>query len=161
MVQSEFCACPTLRFFAFCGCENFQNHAGFDVGDGFDSHRPAPVFVVGRDEPSRRVSCPASAGRPDILTAGERYRSGQTGQTVNLLAYAFDGSNPSLSTTHARKGLRSPAVYALEHARRANIPARIPGRRLAGRCPEASGLCRIGREKPSYCAQDAPQCAGV
>ena len=28
----------------------------------------------------------------------ERYRSGQTGQTVNLLAYAFSGSNPLLST---------------------------------------------------------------
>ena len=28
----------------------------------------------------------------------ERYRSGQTGQTVNLLAYAFGGSNPSLAT---------------------------------------------------------------
>ena len=26
------------------------------------------------------------------------YRSGQTGQTVNLLAYAFEGSNPSLPT---------------------------------------------------------------
>ena len=29
----------------------------------------------------------------------ERYRSGQTGQTVNLLANAFGGSNPPLSTT--------------------------------------------------------------
>src|SRR5712671_2754770 len=28
-----------------------------------------------------------------------RYRSGQTGQTVNLLAYAFIGSNPILPTT--------------------------------------------------------------
>jgi hypothetical protein len=28
----------------------------------------------------------------------ERYRSGQTGQTVNLLAHAFGGSNPPLST---------------------------------------------------------------
>ncbi len=27
----------------------------------------------------------------------ERYRSGQTGQTVNLLAQAFGGSNPPLS----------------------------------------------------------------
>lgn len=27
-----------------------------------------------------------------------RYRSGQTEQTVNLLAYAFEGSNPSLAT---------------------------------------------------------------
>ena len=26
------------------------------------------------------------------------YRSGQTGQTVNLLAYAFGGSNPPLPT---------------------------------------------------------------
>ena len=31
----------------------------------------------------------------------ERYRSGQTGQTVNLLANAFGGSNPPLSTTRA------------------------------------------------------------
>ena len=28
----------------------------------------------------------------------ERYRSGQPGQTVNLLAYAYGGSNPPLST---------------------------------------------------------------
>ena len=28
----------------------------------------------------------------------ESYRSGQPGQTVNLLAYAFEGYNPSLST---------------------------------------------------------------
>ncbi len=31
----------------------------------------------------------------------ERYRSGQTGQTVNLLAHAFGGSNPPLSTTRS------------------------------------------------------------
>ncbi len=29
----------------------------------------------------------------------EGYSSGQRGQTVNLMAYAFDGSNPSPSTT--------------------------------------------------------------
>ena len=34
----------------------------------------------------------------------ERYRSGQTGQTVNLLAYAFNGSNPFLSTTFKTSG---------------------------------------------------------
>ncbi len=28
-----------------------------------------------------------------------RYRSGQTGETVNLLAHAFEGSNPSRPTT--------------------------------------------------------------
>ena len=36
--------------------------------------------------------------RQIIIYCVERYRSGQTGQTVNLLAYAFEGSNPSLST---------------------------------------------------------------
>ena len=29
-----------------------------------------------------------------------RYQSGQLGQTVNLLAYAFVGSNPALPTTY-------------------------------------------------------------
>src|SRR6266545_8401461 len=33
------------------------------------------------------------------------YPSGQRGQTVNLLAYAFDGSNPSPTTTQNRKGV--------------------------------------------------------
>ena len=28
-----------------------------------------------------------------------KYQSGQMGQTVNLLAYAFGGSNPSLPTS--------------------------------------------------------------
>ena len=32
-----------------------------------------------------------------------KYQSGQMGQTVNLLAYAFGGSNPSLPTTFLRK----------------------------------------------------------
>lgn len=32
----------------------------------------------------------------------ERYRSGQTGQTVNLLAFAFQGSNPCLPTMKNR-----------------------------------------------------------
>ena len=31
-----------------------------------------------------------------------KYQSGQMGQTVNLLAYAFGGSNPSLPTTKKR-----------------------------------------------------------
>ena len=32
-----------------------------------------------------------------------KYQSGQMGQTVNLLAYAFGGSNPSLPTQKRRK----------------------------------------------------------
>ncbi len=30
-----------------------------------------------------------------------KYQSGQMGQTVNLLAYAFGGSNPSLPTRNS------------------------------------------------------------
>ena len=36
-------------------------------------------------------------GSPKKETLG-KYQSGQMGQTVNLLAYAFGGSNPSLPT---------------------------------------------------------------
>ena len=32
-----------------------------------------------------------------------KYQSGQMGQTVNLLAYAFGGSNPSLPTQKERR----------------------------------------------------------
>jgi hypothetical protein len=39
------------------------------------------------------------------LTVG--YPSGQRGQTVNLLAYAFDGSNPSPTTISTREGFFS------------------------------------------------------
>ena len=34
-----------------------------------------------------------------FLNGKGRYQSGQLGQTVNLLAYAFVGSNPALPTT--------------------------------------------------------------
>lgn len=33
-----------------------------------------------------------------VLLIEGRYRSGQTGQTVNLLAHAFAGSNPARPT---------------------------------------------------------------
>jgi hypothetical protein len=36
---------------------------------------------------------------------GGRYPSGQRGQTVNLLAYAYAGSNPALPTTLKINGL--------------------------------------------------------
>src|SRR5262249_32541444 len=43
-----------------------------------------------------------SEGFRDIIPVGSgRYPSGQRGQTVNLLAYAFGGSNPPLPTTCA------------------------------------------------------------
>ena len=37
-------------------------------------------------------------GSPEIRKTLGKYQSGQMGQTVNLLAYAFGGSNPSLPT---------------------------------------------------------------
>ena len=36
-----------------------------------------------------------------------KYQSGQMGQTVNLLAYAFGGSNPSLPTNVLKKGMQT------------------------------------------------------
>jgi hypothetical protein len=45
---------------------------------------------------SDRGSAEASAA--DAKNSLERYRSGQTGQAVNLLAQAYGGSNPPLST---------------------------------------------------------------
>src|SRR5690606_34501447 len=44
-----------------------------------------------------RVPSPALPARPCAATPG-RYPSGQRGQTVNLLADAFGGSNPPLPT---------------------------------------------------------------
>ncbi len=43
---------------------------------------------------SERLFCVVKCG----LCEMGKYQSGQMGQTVNLLAYAFGGSNPSLPT---------------------------------------------------------------
>ena len=60
------------------------------MGRGFDSSRQRQL--LNDTQLSREVSqrVPADSGR---------YPSGQRGQTVNLLAYAFGGSNPPLPTT--------------------------------------------------------------
>ncbi len=44
------------------------------------------------------LACRSSALRlgGELRTSAGSYRSGQTGQTVNLMAYAFAGSNPAL-----------------------------------------------------------------
>jgi hypothetical protein len=59
------------------------------VGRGFESSRQRQTL---NDTLAREVSqrVPADSGR---------YPSGQRGKTVNLLAYAFGGSNPPLPTT--------------------------------------------------------------
>ena len=40
-----------------------------------------------------------------------KYQSGQMGQTVNLLAYAFGGSNPSLPTENQIVIARSCLIF--------------------------------------------------
>ena len=58
---------------------------------------PSKLFggrLAGREQGCRRVSA-----RPKI-TGG--YQSGQMGQTVNLMAYAFTGSNPVPPTSNER-----------------------------------------------------------
>ena len=42
-----------------------------------------------------------------------KYQSGQMGQTVNLLAYAFGGSNPSLPTENQIVIERSCLIFCL------------------------------------------------
>ena len=43
-----------------------------------------------------------------------KYQSGQMGQTVNLLAYAFGGSNPSLPTKLKEEVLKLPLFFILK-----------------------------------------------
>ena len=40
-----------------------------------------------------------------------KYQSGQMGQTVNLLAYAFGGSNPSLPTKLKRGSFQKLPLF--------------------------------------------------
>jgi hypothetical protein len=70
---------------------------------------------VGGSSPFASSTGPASErARLDILTG--RYRSGQTGQTVNLLAHAFGGSNPPLPTARAGVGTpRAGVAQLVEH----------------------------------------------
>src|SRR5262249_62259489 len=72
--------CP----FVCAGVAQGQSNCLVSSGSGVQILPPAPAF-------SRSCQVrPADSGR---------YPSGQRGQTVNLLAYAFGGSNPPLPTT--------------------------------------------------------------
>ena len=44
-----------------------------------------------------------------------RYQSGQLGQTVNLLAHAFVGSNPALPTFFVFKKMIAEVAQLVEH----------------------------------------------
>ena len=67
-----------------------------------------------------------SGSIPDNGSMG-RYRSGQTGQTVNLLAYAFEGSNPSLPTMKIRTARATLAQLVEQHFCKVKVPGSIPG----------------------------------
>ena len=69
---------------------------------------PCKQWVGGSNPPA---SASSSGEFAYHMPAGSgRYPSGQRGQTVNLLAYAFGGSNPPLPTTRADAGGNSSAV---------------------------------------------------
>src|SRR6266581_5497649 len=69
--------------FVCAGVAQGQSNCLVSSGSGVQILPPAPAFSM-----SYQVR-PADSGR---------YPSGQRGQTVNLLAYAFGGSNPPLPT---------------------------------------------------------------
>jgi hypothetical protein len=72
------------------------------------------------DDLFQRAECAVSSGVKPLATSSPpayinacpegRYRSGQTGRTVNPLAYAFAGSNPALPTFFRRFDLDSGAI---------------------------------------------------
>jgi hypothetical protein len=76
--------------------QEFQQSRGHGAHRGDDGHPGggAAYTFSGLINGSLGTRPRASRGKD-----AERYRSGQTGQTVNLLAFAFGGSNPPLSTT--------------------------------------------------------------
>jgi hypothetical protein len=70
------------------------------VGRGFKSSRQRQLFKDVSLLERSLIAIPAGSGR---------YPSGQRGQTVNLLAYAFGGSNPPLPTTIS--DLRTTTIF--------------------------------------------------
>src|SRR5712691_3995943 len=73
--------------FACAGVAQWQSNCLVSSGSGVQILPPAPAFSAVSGEFSYM---PVDSGR---------YPSGQRGQTVNLLANAFGGSNPPLPTT--------------------------------------------------------------
>src|SRR5213593_1337817 len=115
--------------FVCAGVAQGQSNCLVSSGSGVQILPPAPAFSM-----SYQVR-PADSGR---------YPSGQRGQTVNLLAYAFGGSNPPLPTIVA--GALSPDQTGgglrrarLREARavRCCAKARLRAARAVTRCAEA------------------------
>ena len=119
------------------------------MGRGFDSSRQRQL--LNDTQLSREVSqrVPADSGR---------YPSGQRGQTVNLLAYAFGGSNPPLPTT-------LPGAMSPEQTEGGLKQAQLREARAAMRCVlsplrEARALPALeNRLTRAEKRQDSEQCA--
>ncbi len=62
------------------------------------------------------------------------YPSGQRGQTVNLLAYAFGGSNPPPTTTRVLADFFKTPALSLDMTRRTDRPNRVPELMLVQIC---------------------------
>ena len=67
-----------------------------------------------------------------------RFPSGQRGQTVNLLAYAFEGSNPSLPIAPSRR----EGVFFQEPHRREEMSEPFYAEGLRFSCERCSACCR-------------------
>ena len=102
-----------------------------------------------------RVACAFSAC---ARARAERYRSGQTEQTVNLPAHAFGGSNPPLSTSAARRaeglGAARRRRVRERHAGIAQLVEHQPSKlRVAGSNPVSRSTCRMHSGGVAHVAQ--------
>ena len=83
-----------------CGLAKFSNDRDF-VAPAKRSSNSVSGRVVDSPSGARsewRVGPQRSGSAASCETSAVSYRSGQTGQTVNLMAYAFAGSNPALTS---------------------------------------------------------------
>src|SRR5882724_9229582 len=111
--------------FVCAGVAQGQSNCLVSSGSGVQILPPAPAF-------SRSCQVrPADSGR---------YPSGQRGQTVNLLAYAFGGSNPPLPTIVASAMRPASTEGGLRKARRREARAvprlRVPRLRKVQAAPQ-------------------------
>ena len=99
------------------------------MGRGFDSSRQRQLLNDTTPNVAREVSqrVPANSGR---------YPSGQRGQTVNLLAYAFGGSNPPLPTICSDDARTGRDVGGLSEKRGAPVCGLSEKRGAPGRAIE-------------------------
>ncbi len=72
-----------------------------------------------------------------------RFRSGQTGQTVNLLAYAFAGSNPALPTLALAASTSATTRTRMASYPRFPSPGSLPATRRAAARTLAGGTATL------------------